>query len=1715
EVLIRVEPAGSACSSSSRVKPASPDNLIAQGFSTQAVENQAPDWSLIIGMIAFFATLCLLLVLAIIIWLPKHAGIHPMLHWAPKYRSLGKPPPVPHYLRYDPDHWPDKPIESDVKESIGPRVTGDGADADLHAAPNFGGGIKASEKDLEDFNVRVLYDKLEDQNLHLAAQLARQQEDLRSFYNKIQQQNEGLRDLLMNMDPAKLEELERRLDERKAARIQQGLQGSSSEGGPTIVNAAISMAGNKRKFAGAGAGGREEELMMALQMLLDRLNSGQVPISQSMYEQLRKDNGSDGTPNTSDTTVNFTGSQGGNQLSRAFAELLRRQNGERLRLERDLLKEEQEALGQLVEEEENRRRHVTDGLTDDLSSNLHGADNAAKIAEIMSHYGKNLDDTMNKHQSSRDRQSEELRRKLAMRRQTREHALRDKQRKEAEENGLPPLPEAVDVADMKLRMSESVLDTLAGEEAAGTARLNTDLNNNLGDEERRQMGEKLREHLDRMAQQGVLTPELRDKLLQQHHEAENMLQKTHLARKQHQLRNLQDKMAQRRKRRFDKLKDEQEKYKNEMSARLIEDGHHDNLEREMAALQRLFDQEMAAAEAEMDAEEAEHINKLSKTVSDEHTTGLREKQRDLLKGVSDGCPASEQVALQRLMDTYRKDVNSMEQNLALEKDRQLEDLRAKLQARRNRRINESHRKLEEDEAQRIIADQRRQMAQEVNKETGPEVTVDTGLVRQPKVNLVESMEEKALKKEQDRAKDDLKRQQKKEFDNLAAKLDSDASKQEDNIKKQLSGEREKVLRELKNKHAAEIAARPDLGQDQINMLMAQHEKELEEVADRLQKEKDRQVLALHERLANRRTRKLEDMRRRHDVDRSKEILEQKRELGEVQLKKAKEAEREAIKEGIRDNGEEDSERVIKAVLAQRQAQEMSDLENQFGGQKRLMVDEALNKLNEKYDKLRDDAMRRHDQELADLQKLGLSPDELAARRTELLNKHAQELSALDRQQAAEKGDIERGALADWELAFAKAKLSLKEKHYKEFAEALREFKGDKDGARAAEETAGELEDIKRRLEHERHEQEAKMKKEQQEFERDEQRRMEQQMAEYAQQLETETRQEKEKHERNLEALNKRKEDLIKERRSKTKEEVERMKAAGASDQDQRELLEQHERDLQNLINKIDADKMRMQSTLQERIKKKKEDRLRQKQKDLFSNAEENRRELEQKQASQIHRMKADEALTLNEALNIDTANARLESRERPSSPAESLRPSTVEDERPTTQPELPASYNMAAPLNDAELVALLMASPLYQKLESIKTQIEKGAHKGDGKDKTEGEVFQDTKDQEWTSDSKLEPVDLNRLDSRKFIVYKFGCFVTELVAAHCQHAPVTLLLADKIPPNERLRNNAYRNSFYFDANNSILYLRTARLETVGEFVVVLMHTLAHIKAGDLRNDHNPNFVKEYHRALAVVCDDLFFARFRRNTQGTIKNEPSSLEGGVKLLQQMFGQCHTEDEKIKMVDDLLDVKLLPSTTAEGIHFNTQRLKERLSRYSSFSMTNKLHTMLGSMEDKVHQSKTQGTTHNVDQSLLTLANKYSPPGTTPLNRKLPLRFMTANMTGHALWQTFANHAELEEPDTGAMPDPVSPEDKYDELCADFSDVNKSILDLQAQVQQLTDEVTAQTEAAERSRSGKKSQPQASRSDIIGQANEKLAQLRAELTKLEMKKSQIMAHMDKVQQ
>jgi len=63
---------------------------------------------------------------------------------------------------------------------------------------------------------------------------------------------------------------------------------------------------------------------------------------------------------------------------------------------------------------------------------------------------------------------------------------------------------------------------------------------------------------------------------------------------------------------------------------------------------------------------------------------------------------------------------------------------------------------------------------------------------------------------------------------------------------------------------------------------------------------------------------------------------------------------------------EDCDKVIRSVLAARHAAEEQELDNEYAAQKRLMVDDAIAKLHEKYDKLSSDLNDKHEKQLVAL-----------------------------------------------------------------------------------------------------------------------------------------------------------------------------------------------------------------------------------------------------------------------------------------------------------------------------------------------------------------------------------------------------------------------------------------------------------------------------------------------------------------------------------------------------------------------------------------------------------------------------------------------------------------------------------------------------------------------------------------------------------------------------
>ena len=109
-----------------------------------------------------------------------------------------------------------------------------------------------------------------------------------------------------------------------------------------------------------------------------------------------------------------------------------------------------------------------------------------------------------------------------------------------------------------------------------------------------------------------------------------------------------------------------------------------------------------------------------------------------------------------------------------------------------------------------------------------------------------------------------------------------------------------------------------------------------------------------------------------------------------------------------------------------------------------------------------------------------------------------------------------------------------------------------------------------------------------EFEAEQQRKLQEDLVAFDKQLEEEADLEQKKNEKAILALNARKGALLKEKKAKVKQEMEKMGKQGSSKEDQEAILKEHSKDLAKLMNKMDADRMRMQSSLEERLNKRRE-----------------------------------------------------------------------------------------------------------------------------------------------------------------------------------------------------------------------------------------------------------------------------------------------------------------------------------------------------------------------------------------------------------------------------------------------------------------------------------------------------------------------------------------------
>ena len=127
----------------------------------------------------------------------------------------------------------------------------------------------------------------------------------------------------------------------------------------------------------------------------------------------------------------------------------------------------------------------------------------------------------------------------------------------------------------------------------------------------------------------------------------------------------------------------------------------------------------------------------------------------------------------------------------------------------------------------------------------------------------------------------------------------------------------------------------------------------------------------------------------------------------------------------------------------------------------------------------------------------------------------------------------------------------------------------------------------------------------------------------------------------------------------------------------------------------------------------------------------------------------------------------------------------------------------------------------------------------------------DVKDAQWVCKGDLVPCDINSITPSQFVVYRFGVFIVRLLHQTLRTPDISLLLATNLPTNNYDRN-AFRNSVFYEHAKKVLFIRKERMDSIGEFVVVILHSLAHIKVGDLTDDGNTLFLREFYRVSIYV-----------------------------------------------------------------------------------------------------------------------------------------------------------------------------------------------------------------------------------------------------------------------
>ncbi|KAM3921492.1 uncharacterized protein RB166_010883 [Leptodactylus fuscus] len=214
---------------------------------------------------------------------------------------------------------------------------------------------------------------------------------------------------------------------------------------------------------------------------------------------------------------------------------------------------------------------------------------------------------------------------------------------------------------------------------------------------------------------------------------------------------------------------------------------------------------------------------------------------------------------------------------------------------------------------------------------------------------------------------------------------------------------------------------------------------------------------------------------------------------------------------------------------------------------------------------------------------------------------------------------------------------------------------------------------------------------------------------------------------------------------------------------------------------------------------------------------------------------------------------------------------------------------------DGDACKILESSPMLTLLKEVDSQLRASAQSArllQGNN-TLGlkSTFRDVQDLQSNCEGGLSLIEPKELSTRELVTYEYGTYILKLLKLHINTGDLHLHITSCLP-SKSYKGNAFSQSFIYQGNENKLFVSREYLQSVGSFILLLVHCACHITAGDFNDDSNPLFLRHFYQALKVCLSEGFFTRFQLSSQSQC-NKSECADGSDLTEVNMYRKGKTD------------------------------------------------------------------------------------------------------------------------------------------------------------------------------------------------------------------------------